>query len=84
MMIDLKLRYFASLAEQLNVQSEDIQLPSTAQLSELKQLLADRGPSWHGLLEQNTLCAVNHEMIRNDILLQHGDEIAFFPPVTGG
>ncbi|MFT6207270.1 MAG: molybdopterin converting factor small subunit, partial [Colwellia sp.] len=38
----------------------------------------------HYLTNNSLLCAVNHQMVNNDFLVKAGDEVAFFPPVTGG
>lgn len=35
-------------------------------------------------MPDNTLCAINMEYVTSDTAVQDGDEVAFFPPVTGG
>jgi molybdopterin synthase sulfur carrier subunit len=82
----LKLLYFASLAEDLGRQEETLEIHNAAQLSDLRQHLAQRGENWatHILNAQRTLAAVNQTMARDDAELHDGDEIAFFPPVSGG
>jgi molybdopterin synthase sulfur carrier subunit len=48
-------------------------------------LLAARGGAWESLLTlRNLRYAVNQQMVGLDSPLQAGDEVAFFPPVTGG
>ncbi len=77
--------YFASLREQLGCSEE--QLPARYEtVSELLSELARRGEVWSTvLLNHETLhIAVNHEIASRETRLQAGDEVAFFPPVTGG
>jgi molybdopterin synthase sulfur carrier subunit len=82
----LKVLYFASLAEDLGCGEETLELASGAQLANLRQQLAARGGDWAIRIPdvQRTLAAVNQAMARDDTALQDGDEIAFFPPVSGG
>lgn len=86
-MIDVKVLYFARLKELLGVGEETLELPSEiATVSELKQFLAQRGGQWQQLVcdEGNYLVSINQEFAIGDQLIQSGDEVAFFPPVTGG
>jgi molybdopterin synthase sulfur carrier subunit len=54
-------------------------------VSGLIGLLAARGGPWAALASvRNLRCAVNQEMARLDSPVGSGDEVAFFPPVTGG
>ncbi|MCY4125504.1 MAG: MoaD/ThiS family protein, partial [Pseudomonas sp.] len=46
--------------------------------------LVGRGEPYQVLAEQNLMCARNEELCRLDEPVQEGDEVAFFPPVTGG
>ena len=48
-------------------------------------LALSKGPNWKALLSaESVLSAVNHTMVDSQQLLENGDEVAFFPPVTGG
>ncbi|MCX2973272.1 MoaD/ThiS family protein [Halieaceae bacterium IMCC8485] len=48
-------------------------------------LIAERGDQWLEVLAQeNVIRAVNQEVATQNVALSDGDEIAFFPPVTGG
>jgi molybdopterin synthase sulfur carrier subunit len=79
--------YFARLKESLNYSTEEMELPDDVQtIAELKALLAQRGESWAQLFsgQQAIRAAINHALVENDARIQSGDEVAFFPPVTGG
>ncbi len=79
--------YFASLGEALGLTKETLTLPCTpCTINQLKEFLSGRGEQWKIRLEHsNTLCAVNQELCQNpDHAVEPDDEIAFFPPVTGG
>lgn len=78
--------YFAQVRERLGLEREE--LPWGAELSDVSALLAllsSRGAIWSEVLQtENLLVAVNQEMADRGLELQDGDEVAFFPPVTGG
>ena len=82
----LKILYFASLREMLGSGAESIDLPEgVGDVGSLLKLLAGRGGEWERLATvKNLRYAVNQEMARLDSPLKAGDEVAFFPPVTGG
>ena len=82
----LKLKFFASLRESLDLSGEELALPAGIRtLGELRGHLASRGGEWARLTESKTLrCAVNQEMANDNTVISANDEIAFFPPVTGG
>lgn len=81
----LNILYFASFREILGQAQE--QLPAEFQTVEcLLKSLAQRGESWQQALlnNQNLQIAVNHDVANRTTSIKAGDEIAFFPPVTGG
>ncbi len=82
----LKILYFASLREMLGSGAESIDLPEgVGDVGSLLKLLTGRGGEWEKLATvKNLRYAVNQEMARLDSPLKAGDEVAFFPPVTGG
>lgn len=82
--IRVHLLYFAQLRETVNCAEEALLLPSTITVGELKTQLAQRNSQWQTAFSQTVLCAVNQSIATNEQRLQHSDEIAFFPPVTGG
>ena len=83
----VKVLFFAALREQVGVTSEEIDLPGeTATIASLRSHLAARGDKWQTALSEKKLLrfAVNQDMAQADAMLKAGDEVAFFPPVTGG
>lgn len=79
--------YFARLREALGKASEQIALPAgVSDLESLRELLRKRGGAWAEELADNrpVRAAVNQDMARGNTAVSDGDEIAFFPPVTGG
>lgn len=82
----IKVLFFAQVREQLDCERLDIEYDDSAStVSELTQSLSERGAHWRQVLAQdNLLTAVNHKVINSDITLIDGDEVAFYPPVTGG
>ena len=79
--------YFASLAETVGTRSEQLDLPTDCRtVSELVTLLRARGEPFDSAFGGNTriLVAINQEMSEPDADIADHDEIAFFPPVTGG
>lgn len=83
---DLKILYFASLRETLGCGAETLALPERVHdVAGLLVWLMARGGEWEKLGGvKNLRYAVNQEMARQDSPLKAGDEVAFFPPVTGG
>ena len=55
-------------------------------IAQLKMHLAKRGEAWVNLFngKQTMRAAINHALVDNDAAVKDGDEVAFFPPVTGG
>ncbi len=80
-----KILYFARLGEQLNASSEELILDDINTVRHLVEHLQDRGEPWSSEFESGrVLVAVNQEMSDFDSVIKESDEIAFFPPVTGG
>ena len=78
--------YFAGLREALGRSCEQIALPvGVSRLGELHAHLLARGGAWQALGQtKNLRAAVNQKMAEMDASIRDGDEVAFFPPVTGG
>ncbi len=79
--------YFAWLRERTGTSEEVLAVPAGGTtVADLIGVLAARGPG-HAAAFQNrrtVRCAVNQEFADPSTVLRPGDEVAFFPPVTGG
>jgi molybdopterin synthase sulfur carrier subunit len=83
----IKIFYFARLKEALKFSTEDLELPDeTLTMLKLKALLAQRSDTWQEMLmgKLKVRGAINHELVDDQAAIHDGDEVAFFPPVTGG
>ena len=85
--MNIKVLYFARLRERFGVSEEVIELPdSIAMVAVLLDLLRARGGEWAQALAagQHFRIAVNQDMAGMNSPLEADDEVAIFPPVTGG
>lgn len=82
----LTIHYFASLRDRLNKDSEKLEWENNlTDIASIKQLLSLRGEQWQGFSNDKTiLTALNQQMCTDTTAIKDGDDIAFFPPVTGG
>lgn len=84
-MIDV--HYFASIRESLGRAHEQVEPDDgvTTVATLVDKLIAERGEQWSRVLRDGrVLMAVNQQVARPDTAVRDGDEVAFFPPVTGG
>jgi sulfur-carrier protein len=77
--MSIRVRYFASLKDRIGHGETELQLTGPLSVRTIWQHLQ---PDID--LSENLLTAVNMEYVDHDHLVQDGDELAFFPPVTGG
>jgi molybdopterin synthase sulfur carrier subunit len=83
----VELVYLARLRDEFGSARESVELPEgIASVSGLLAWLRTRGGAWARELAPGRAVrvAVNHDVARGDTPLKAGDEIALFPPVTGG
>ncbi|MBT3369194.1 MAG: molybdopterin converting factor subunit 1 [Rhodospirillaceae bacterium] len=83
----MKLLYFAWLRDRVGKSEETVNLPaSVTTVGQLTAWLA-RQSDGHAAAFDDPIgvhCAVNQEFARDDVPVGPDDEVAFFPPVTGG
>ncbi|MFC3852443.1 molybdopterin converting factor subunit 1 [Salinispirillum marinum] len=82
-MNSVRILFFARLRETLPQAELEWPWASPGSVGDLKAQLRAQGDAW-AALDGNILCAVNQTMVKLDAIVQPGDEVAFFPPVTGG
>lgn len=80
----ISLLYFAKLGDELGSTRENLEIQDGSTLTELIDSLVSRGENWQVLRHLSTNCAVNQDITKDNPVLHDGDEVAFFPPVTGG
>ena len=80
----IRVQYFARYREVLGIDGEQLQRAALSNLEQLREHLQSRGGVWQVLAEQNLMCARNQQLCSLDTEIADGDEIAFFPTVTGG
>jgi molybdopterin converting factor subunit 1 len=83
----MQVLYFAWLRAKTGIGSEDVAPPAeVATVGQLIDWLKQRGPGHAEAFADLSVvrCAVNQDHSGLDAPLKAGDEIAFFPPVTGG
>ncbi len=83
----VKLLFFAGLREQLGTSGEEIELPSgVTTVAGLRAHLGTRGGQYASAFSGKKLIrtAINQDMAAPTARIKAGDEVAFFPPVTGG
>ena len=83
----MKVLYFAAIRQRLGTGEEILPLPDgVTTVSELAVHLAGRGPAYAAVFAapKGLRAAVNQVHARFDAPVREGDEVAFFPPMTGG
>ncbi len=77
--MSINIQFFASLREQIG--KSQITLPYDTP----RDVFAVWAQATDNMtMPDNTLCAINMEYVKTDAMVSDGDEVAFFPPVTGG
>ncbi|WP_300725802.1 MoaD/ThiS family protein [Pseudomonas sp.] len=79
----LNVVFFARYREVLGCEDEALD-GDFASIEHVRSHLVQRGGAWQVLAEANLMCARNQDLCKPDERLCEGDEVAFFPPVTGG
>ena len=86
--MNLKLLFFASLREKFEFSQKEITLPKEVSTVEefLIYMSKQNGGEWVNLFENKNMykLAINQELSSWSDLIHEGDELAIFPPITGG
>lgn len=79
--MSIKVKYFASLRDRMGRSEDNLEIGNgNITVSELWEKVAGNQKT----LPDNILTAINMEYVKQDAEVRDGDEVAFFPPVTGG
>jgi molybdopterin synthase sulfur carrier subunit len=78
-LMKIHVKYFASVRDLMETESKDLDIDKSLSVYELwKELTVKMN------VPEDVLIAVNHKYVDKDFKLNDGDEVAYFPPVTGG
>jgi len=81
----VKIVFFAQLKEELGCEQMELDITAPMKISELRTLLSEKDQLWaQAFSSAKLMMAINHEMVNDSALIKDNDEVAFFPPVTGG
>ncbi len=75
----INIQFFASLREQTGQSQITLSYDTPQDVNTVWTQATDNMD-----MPDNTLCAINMEYVKPDAIVNDGDEVAFFPPVTGG
>ena len=89
--VSITIKLFSALREALGESEFELDLSDVSEASAqidvaaIKKRLSQRGAEWKEALNQpNLVHALNHKVVFTDAVVSEGDELAFFPPMTGG
>ncbi len=89
--VSITIKLFSALREVLGESEFELDLTDSfvagtqVDVAAIKSLLSERSAAWKEALNQpNLVHALNHKVVFTDALVSEGDELAFFPPMTGG
>jgi len=77
--MSITVKFFASLRETIGKADAQLDYQNASTVAQVWEQSSD-----NQTMPNNTLCAINMEYVEPDATVADGDEVAFFPPVTGG
>ncbi len=81
----IKILFFGQLREQLDTEQMNLDGFPGSTVADLKDALVQMGSDWQQKFSgASLLAAVNQTIVDEQASVRDGDEVAFFPPVTGG
>jgi molybdopterin synthase sulfur carrier subunit len=85
--LKVNILYFAKLREAIGVEAETLEINENSKVLDLLNFLKNRDEKWSEYFndKKNLLrVAINQKIVDVNHFISDGDEIAIFPPVTGG
>ena len=89
--VSITIKLFSTLREALGESEFELAVSDISNASAqvnvaaIKVLLSQRGAAWKEAMNHSNLVhALNHKVVFTDAVVSEGDELAFFPPMTGG
>lgn len=79
----VNILFFARLREKMGAQQLTLAIDTPVSLADLKERLGEAHPAF-AELRPPIMAAINQDFAPDEAMVQSGDEVAFFPPVTGG
>jgi molybdopterin synthase sulfur carrier subunit len=83
----MKIKYFAWVAEIIDKREEEIKVPDhVTDVNSLINFLCTMGESYEAAFanRKQIKFAINQKLSRSNAKITNNDEVAFFPPMTGG
>ncbi|ODP96335.1 MULTISPECIES: MoaD/ThiS family protein [unclassified Salinivibrio] len=80
----IEIRFFGLLRERIGESVISLEVPTPLPVSELIKHLIEQNTAFLWLNDLDVISAVNHTIVESDFTINKNDEVAFFPPVTGG
>ena len=75
----ITVKFFASLREEVGKSEVQLETTDSLTVAQVWTQVCENAP-----LPNHILIAINQEYSEQNVLVKDGDEVAFFPPVTGG
>jgi len=77
--------FFAQLREQLKTDQVQVSIDTPCTVQDIQDWILTQHPEWKDVIKGRPLmAAVNQNKVSSDAIVNDSDEVAFFPPVTGG
>ena len=82
----MKILYFANIRQTIGIIEEQIDIDETYTVEEIIKILVKKNEKYKKAFSNidNIKCSINLNFVKLNAKVKNTDELAFFPPVTGG